>query len=359
MRLTELRVHNLRNIEDLQLSLAPGLNLFTGPNGAGKTSILEAAHLLSHGSSFRTHRLEHLVRRQTTPLSIFGQIETQTGGRRLGLMRREGRWTAKIDGQSPSSLTALFSTCAVVCFEPGSHALISGPAELRRSFLDWGVFHVEPDFADRMQRYRRALRQRNALLKQGTEENDLSAWENELARMAEPLTIGREDYVKRFSEELMPLLEIYLPELGSASLRFRPGWDRSHSLLAALAEAHSRDRVLGHTSRGPHRADWNLCFAEAPAHEQLSRGQEKLCAIACVLAQARLYKRTSGEWPIVALDDFCSELDSMHQDAVMKTLAAGDAQILLTGTDIPTSLVRQFVSQHRFHVEQGRVQALL
>jgi DNA replication and repair protein RecF len=359
VRLIELRVQNLRNIEELQLDLGAGLNQFVGPNGAGKTSILEAAHLLSHGSSFRTHQSDHLLRRGADQLSVFGQVETCSGVRRLGLQRGAGRWSAKLDGQSPAALTSLFDACAVVCFEPGSHALISGPSELRRSFLDWGVFHVEPEFADQARRYRRALRQRNALLKQEAREADLIIWEEELAQTAQPIAQSRETYIERFGAELLPLFAAYLPELGQAFLRFRPGWDRDLSLLQVLTDARARDRARGHTTRGPHRADWTLSFAQAPTHEQLSRGQEKLCAIACMLAQARLYQRTHAEWPIIALDDLCSELDVPHQAAVMDTLTAAGTQILLTGTEIPPTLVDHLTARRRFHVEQGRVQALL
>lgn len=359
MYLTELRLQNLRNIEELQLDLVPGLNVFVGANGAGKTSILEAVHLLSHGGSFRTHRSDHLIRRHTEQMSVFGEVQTRSGPRRLGLRRQAGRWSARLDGQAPSVLTALFDACAVVCFEPGSHALISGPAQLRRSFLDWGVFHVEPGFADQARRYRRALRQRNALLKQDADEDELEGWEGELAQTAEPLASGREAYLQRFTTELLPLLTCYLPELGLASLHFRAGWERNLSLRQVLAEARSRDRALGHTSRGPHRADWSLVFAEAPTHEQLSRGQGKLCAIACMLAQARVYRHERAEWPVIALDDLCSELDPVHQAAVMHDLVTTGAQILMTGTEIPSALIEPIVPQRRFHVEQGRVQALL
>ncbi len=359
MYLTELRLQNLRNIADLELNLVPGLNVFAGPNGAGKTTILEAAHLLSHGSSFRTHQSDHLIRRHSDQMSVFGEIKTRTGTRRLGLLRQAGRWSAKLDGQAPGVLTALFDVCAVTCFEPGSHALISGPAELRRGFLDWGVFHVEPDFADHARRYRRALRQRNALLKLDADEDELRVWEEELALTAEPLAIGRDAYIQRFTAELLPLLRCYLPELGPATLRFRAGWERSSPLLRVLADTRLRDRALGHTTRGPHRADWSLLFAAAPTHEQLSRGQEKLCAIACTLAQARVYQREHGEWPVIALDDLCSELDPTHQAAVMEDLATAGAQLLLTGTEIPPALISHIVPQRRFHVEQGRVQALL
>src|SRR4029453_3360844 len=105
----------------------------------------------------------------------------------------------------------------------------------------------------------------------------------------------------------------------------------------------------GHTTRGPHRADWKLTFARAPRHEQLSRGQEKLCAIACMLAQGGLFREDHAEWPIVVLDDLASELDPAHQGAVLECLGGGPEQIFLSGTEIPRALTAASIAFHGFH----------
>jgi DNA replication and repair protein RecF len=359
MHLSELRIQNLRNISELQLKLAPGFNAFTGANGAGKTSLLEAAYLLSHGSSFRTKQAEHLISRGADDLALFGQIVAPRGSHRVGLQRGSGRWIARLDGENSQNLSGLFAACAVVAFEPGSHALISGSSELRRSYLDWGVFHVEHDFATWSRRFRRALRQRNALLKQEADETSLAAWDAEFVLAAENLTQQRERYIEALRPELVGLLQTYLPELGAAHLEFRAGWDRGTSLAEVLAGKHSRDRMLGHTTRGAHRADWNLSFEQAPSQEHLSRGQEKLCAIACMLAQARVYHARRGEWPIIALDDFCSELDAAHQELALASLVRDGAQVLLSGTELPPRLVEFSPPQRWFHVEHGQVRPLL
>jgi DNA replication and repair protein RecF len=275
------------------------------------------------------------------------------------MQRRAGRWAARLDGDATANLTDVLANCAVVCFEPGSHALISGAAEGRRRYLDWGMFHVEPDYVGWSRRYRRALRQRNALLKQQGSDEELRIWDEELAASAEPLTDARLRYMERMGDRLVALLQAFLPELGIAKVSFRAGWDRSMSLRQVLADATARDRLLGHTTRGPHRADWALSFEAAPVHEQLSRGQEKVCAIACLLAQARLYEEAKGESPIVALDDFCSELDTPHQQLCLSALVGSRAQVLLTGTEFPAVMTERFPPSRWFHVEQARVTALL
>jgi DNA replication and repair protein RecF len=357
--LSELRVENLRNISELVLNPQSGVNLFTGANGAGKTSVLEAVYLLSHASSFRTRRGEILVQRNRERLSVFGEVRQSSGSMaRLGLIQESGRWIAKVDGRTPASLSALLERCAVVCFEPGSHALISGASEERRRFLDWGVFHVEPAFVDVARRYRRALRQRNAALREGSGDAELSVWDGELAAAAIPLTAARSRYLDRFVPILEGLLARYLPELGGSEVRASPGWKTDEDLASVLGEGREVDRQRGHTTRGPHRADWSVKFDHAPRREQLSRGQEKLCAIACMLAQAEVYRLDHGEWPIVILDDLPSELDHEHQDQVLLSLQ-GASQVFLTCTEVPATLQRTGTGFHRFHVEQGRVQGLL
>ncbi|HEY2395012.1 MAG TPA: DNA replication/repair protein RecF [Rudaea sp.] len=359
MVLTELRIENLRNISGLHLRLEPGVNLFTGPNGAGKTSILEAVYLLSHANSFRTRRGEILMRRDCPQLSVFGEVARSSGGTtRLGLTYGDGRWTARVDGRTPDALAGMLEHCAVVCFEPGSHALISGPSDERRRFVDWGVFHVEPSFVEVARRYRRTLRQRNAALRENRGDSEMAVWDEELIAAALPLSEARDRYLQRLAPILCALLAMYLPELGAPELRTSPGWSAVLDLSFVLQGAREVDRQRAHTTRGPHRADWWIRFASAPRREQLSRGQEKLCAIACMLAQAELYRADHAEWPIVVLDDLPSELDQAHQDQVLMSLRSAN-QILLSSTEIPVSLDRSGTRFRRFHVEQGAVRGLL
>lgn len=361
MRLIELRVANLRNIEELAFEPAAGFNVVTGPNGAGKTSILEAIYLLSHARSFRTRRAEYLARASSRALSVFGVVERAgASASRLGLSEQAGRWLAHLDGSRAGTLVELLERCAVVCFEPGSHELISGSSEGRRELLDWGVFHVEHDFAAAARRYRRALRQRNAALRANCSETELDSWDSELSCAAEPIDSARLRYFDRLAERLRSLLGVYLPELGESTLAISAGWrDRvERGLLAQLSESRATDRQRAHTTRGPHRSDWTLRFAAAPRREHLSRGQEKLCAIACMLAQAHLYRDDHAEWPIVLLDDLPSELDLAHQAQVVASLNAA-AQVFMTGTEFPAVLGERAVPCRTFHVEQGRLRALL
>jgi len=360
VRVEQLRLENLRNIAMLELELSPGLNLFLGSNGAGKTSILEGAYLLSHAQSFRTGLTDSLIRRGTSRFAVAARLHRAARGDdlRLGLARATDGWHARLNGNAVG-LGELLSQCAVVCFEPGSHALISGASSERRRFLDWGVFHVEHDFLARSRIYNRVLRQRNLALKQAAGDAELDAWDSELSTAAAPIATQREVYFRRFNAELSTVLSLFLPELGLATVELDRGWPADLALADALAQTRSRDRVRGHTLRGPHRADWSLRFVGAPLREHLSRGQEKLCALACVLAQARAHLETAGEWPIIALDDLASELDAAHQQLVVNLLDAAGAQVLISGIEHPACLHHVAAAPRVFHVEHGHVRALL
>src|SRR5258706_3532379 len=145
MWLDRIRLYDVRCVADAELELDPRLNVLIGANGAGKTTVLEAAHLLSFGRSFRRGPRTHLIRRGARALAVYAEIRHgaehyERIGMRLPL--ETGRWEAHLDGETAARLSDVLQRCAVCCFEPGSHALIAGPAELRREFLDWTLFHV-------------------------------------------------------------------------------------------------------------------------------------------------------------------------------------------------------------------------
>lgn len=359
MKLDRLRVQGVRCLRAVDLSLGDGLNVLIGANGAGKTSVLEAAYVLSHARSFRSGAREALLARGERRLAVYAEVRHAGGSaRRLGLGRDGARWEARLDGEVVA-LGVLIGECAVTCFEPGSHGLMAGGAEERRQFLDWGVFHVEHGYLETWRRYQRALRQRNSLLRAGTPPDSAlyAPWEQELGQHARAIDTLRADYLTALRPLLLAAAQTLLPELGMAELRYRRGWGEADDLAMQLAEQRGKDLGRGHTTAGAHRADWSLTFAAAPQREHLSRGQEKLAALACVLAQAELLAAQTGEWPIVCLDDLASELDAAHQATLVDLLAASSAQVLVTGTSMPESLRDR--PHCLFHVEQGQVTRLL
>lgn len=356
MHLTRLRVARLRCVAEAELELGPGLNVIVGANGAGKSSLIEAVHLLAYGRSFRGRVRDGLVSTGAPDLEVYVEWREQGRQHRAGLRHGGQDWEARVDGEPVPRVTDLFAQVAAVTFEPGSHALLGGGGEQRRRFLDWGLFHVEPDFLASWRRYARALKQRNTLLKGSPTSHLLDSWDHELAESGELLTRQRRTYLSALEPVLEASAQALLPELGHAQLEFQPGWKQSEVGLAdALLLARGRDQMVGHSTVGPHRADWRLGFEALPDREALSRGQAKLAALACVLAQAQLHAGRRNDWPVICLDDLASELDPAHQRQVLGSVLGSGAQVLLTGTTVPES-VDSLAAPHRlFHVEHGRV----
>lgn len=357
MLIHRLRLQAFRRFEEAEVELHPGFNLITGNNGSGKTTLLEATHLLAHGRSFRGRVRDGLVRQGETALQAY--VEWEEPGhaqRRAGLRHSGSVWQARLDGEEVRQLGQLCEALAVISFEPGSHALVDGSSEIRRRYIDWGLFHVEHEFISEWRRYARALKQRNALLRQSGGHSQLDAWEHELAQSGELLTRLRESYVAGLQSRLDHLMIELLPAAGSIVLSLHPGWKRQDLALAdALLLARDRDLALGYTSVGPHRADLRFALRDLPGREGLSRGQAKQLALALLLAQAAHLADMQGHWPVLQLDDLGSELDRHHQQRVLGVLAASGAQILVTGTEPPPVLASLDFRVAMFHVEHGVV----
>lgn len=361
MRITEIRVDGLRNLRAVEVEPGPAVNLLQGPNGAGKTSFLEAIHLLAHGRSFRSGMPEGLIRRGANEFGIFCRLLDGEGTTRtLAMARRAGEWLLRRDGQDVPTLIEFVRSLPAVTFEPESHQLITGPSEQRRRYLDWLLFHVEPDFLPTWRRYLRSLRQRNAALRAGDSDEAVAAWEGELATSGTRIDGYRQTALQQLVPALRELLASLLRDLELADIDYRPGWPADLPLAQALAETRGRDRERGFTLRGPHRSDWRIDFEGGLPQTQLSRGQTKLTALACLLAQGQQCRAATGSWPIFACDDLASELDARHQDRILAWLEATGAQVFLTGTGTDERWESRLPAQaHRFHVEQGRITGLV
>ncbi len=372
MRVTRLDVGNLRRFERASLLPGPGINVLTGDNGAGKTSVLEALHLMAYGRSFRGRVRDGLVRAGADSLELYVEwreepataASTAAGpGNQVGRVRRAGlrhsgqQWEGRLDGEDVTHLGDLCAALVVVTVEPGSHALIVGSSEIRRRFIDWGLFHVEPRFLPLWRRYARALKQRNALLKRRATDSQMDAWEAELAQAGESITQQRQAYVEALQPRLGDLVDALLPAAGRCNLAYQPGWRQDElSLADALLLARDRDLAAGFTTVGPHRADWRIDYSAIPGRSALSRGQAKLSALAALLAQAEHHADVRGDWPVVALDDLASELDQNHQRRVLERLDATPAQVFITGTERPALLTKTVKDVALFHVERGQLQ---
>lgn len=361
MSLGSLSIQNLRSLHRAELDLHPGRNLIIGANGSGKTSLLEAIFLLGRGRSFRTRNSERLITHGETRLVVFGRTgpsEAQAQPTALGVQVTRGEPTiAKIQGEFARSLADLSQVFPVQVIDPGVHKLVEDSAFRRRRWLDWATFHVEQGFVEVWASYARALKQRNAILKQGhsagaNAASQLDAWDIELAQLGEKLAQSR----RRLLEAVQPHWRDTVAALAGLSLElvYFQGWARDTPLIAALAGSRERDLARGSTQVGPHRADVLLKLDGKLARDTLSRGQQKLAAAAMILAQLQLLGPLLPEAPTLLLDDPAAELDRDRLARFIEQVTPLNCQLVLTSL---TEAGQPFGPPDRmFHVEQGRVQ---
>lgn len=336
MNIQLLRADNLRCFEHVSLEPGPGINWLVGANGAGKTTLLEAAYILSHGRSFRLGGRAAPKRQGASEYLIYAETHRAAQPAvRLGLARRNDSWSGRLNGEDLPNLAPLFEACPVVYFGPESQALILGPAEERRAFLDWSVFHVEHTSLEVWKAWRRALRQRNALLRQGAPSDIFVPWEHDLGRLALEIHALRARCLVGLEHCIAEEAAALVPELGKVRVEYHAGWDVENGLERQLAATRERDREAGFTRYGAHRADWTLIFGQIAKREHLSRGQAKAAALVCTLALARWLKDSIGDLPLLCLDDLESELDAPHAGRVIEWLQKTPIQCWLTATRVP------------------------
>jgi DNA replication and repair protein RecF len=353
MPLSWFRAEQFRCLATVELELDPVANVFVGPNASGKTSLLEAAFFLGRGRSFRSRRLDALIRRGHDAFVLAGRSAGGVAPVMLGVRARRHGTEWEAGGAPASGVAELAELFPAQVIDPEIHKLLEEGPGRRRRFLDWGVFHVEPSFLATWRRYHQALRQRNAALKQDRGDRDLAAWEQELSVSGEELVRQRASYVARLAG---PLQTIGMALLGDPiTLTHSRGWDPDRPLIEALEGGRERDRRYGATQAGPHRGDVTVEVAGRAAKDHVSRGQQKLVAAALMLAQLRIQEQERPGRSALLLDDPAAELDRENLARLMAEVRSIPAQLWVTSlrADIP-GLPEQ---ARMFHVERGAIRA--
>lgn len=354
LELARIQGDNFRLFQNLDLNLHPRFNLVIGENAAGKTSFLEAIYCLGRAKSFRGNSPSELAGSAGHHWSLRGRFrqteapheEVAIGWKPEGLFIQQGQ-------QRGLRVTELVKTWPIQVIEPAMHRLLQEGPGYRRSFLDWGVFHVEQNFFHQWRRNQRALRQRNKALRSKAGKSEVSIWNRELAETAEILNVFRTNHL----QQIKPLMEKHISAIfGQAewSAELYSGWPAETTYEAQLERQFDRDRRMGMTVDGAHRAELRLKVDCVQVKNRISRGQQKLLIAALVLAQSGLIHQLTGRAPILLVDDFSAELAAGFQSTFLQMLKAYPGQVFVT-TFERSALFDSIGDLHVFHVEHGRV----
>jgi DNA replication and repair protein RecF len=330
--MVDLRITNLRNIKQVNLSPSSAMNLIVGDNGSGKSSVLEAITLLSRGKSFRTSKVVEIIRFSHTSLTVSAQLQDQQKPlQKLGIEFAGKQRQLRLNGEKVSKISDLAYQFPTQFFDPGSYNLLNAEPKRRRQFLDWGTFHQDVSFLEAWKRYKKALLHRNSLLRSGNL-HGIDAWDQKLAQYGGIITQIRIEYL----QALHPLFEKIAEHFQISSdfqLRLLAGWNTDNALIEALQQSRVTDSRYGYTQFGPHKCDFLVMADSRAAKTFMSRGQRKILVLALMLAQIDLMTEKNAIPACVLVDDITAELDRGNQDEFMRLLGNNNHQLFVTTTD--------------------------
>lgn len=357
-RISSLQIHNFRNIHQASIETGPLFNVFYGNNGAGKTSLLEAIHYLAVGKSFRTHQAQRLIQQEHNQFSLFATLSQNDHFRPLGVQKnRSGQRQLKLDGEMTLSWSPVAKLLPVRILSAMCHRFLQDGPKIRRQFLDWLLFHVEPSFLHAWQQIQQLLKQRNAALKARLPKDQITCWDASFITYAEHINLLRENMVQSFAPIFNSFLAELVPEI-TLELSFHRGWHKDSSLQHRFSINFHREYQTGVTLEGPHRADLVITQNKIAAEDVLSQGQQKLVTYALYLAQGKLLQQVTGNSPIYLIDDLVAELDQEKRRFLCQTLQNLNSQVFITGTAVDEL---QFLTNNTdhlmFHVEHGNFSA--
>lgn len=362
MYVERLSLQDYRNYSRASVVLAPGLNGLVGPNGQGKTNLLEALFVLAgrrpprfggNSELIRWEQGEAKVRaavvRDGTRIDVGGTITAQ-GGRRLQVSGKQLRVASR------SPLAATF-------FCPETLSLVRGGAQVRRDLLDDLVERRVPAFAETRREYARVVRQRNRLLTDGRADcAKLAPWDAQLAQLGARVVSERRAMTTHITPALSQAYASLAGEEGptlgatyaSRALESIDGAteDEIAERLVTEIERRRRDELArGVTLVGPHRDDVTLTLGGHALRSFGSQGEQRTAALALALAEAEVLTQTTGEEPVLLLDDVFSELDGARRQRLLELVGRYE-QVVITAT---TAKALKKKAVRVFEIAQGAV----
>ena len=344
MKIEEITLRNFRNYQELTFRPHDGINLFFGQNGSGKTNLLEAIHCCALGKSHRVANDQNIIK--SGERSAFCEISVRTQLTRQNIFLRlqpdeQQKKLIQIDGKRIRKFSELMGCLQCVIFSPEDLDLVKEGPAIRRRFLDMMISQFSRAYFISLQQYRLAMEQRNALLKEikmnrPVDNRMLDVYEQAMAASAETIVAERKKVIRLLAEEsLLTYRTISGREEEEFSVHYQSVLRETDSpmeeMIHALKENREDDVRYGMTSCGPHRDDLVMTLNRKNMKMFASQGQMRTAALSLKLAQMKVFKSISGEYPVLLLDDVMSELDISRRMHLLEEI--GNTQTFITCTD--------------------------
>ncbi len=355
MTLLKLDIHSVRNIQHETIIPASTLNFIYGENASGKSAIIEAIFILGRAKSFRSSTIKPIINFDHHDLIVSAHIVQANGNSLyLGIKLDNKNSEIRINQQSAHKKSDLAYALPLQLIHPKSYELLDAGPQLRREFLDWGVFNNDEHFLPAWRNFKKALAQRNSLLKVRRPEH-INVWDKELVYYGTIVNSCRQLYLQKFKPVFIQIIHQFL-DIDNIDIKLMSGWDTNMEFHQVLTEDLDKDLRYGFTHSGPHRGDFQLLIRNRLARDFVSRGQLKLIIMSLKLAQVQLLTNESSNTACFLIDDFAAELDIFNRAKLLKYLSELECQVFITATDISDFGDLSYLKNYKmFHVEHGNI----
>ena len=362
MILEKLSVINYKNIATATLELSTKINCLIGQNGVGKTNVLDAIYFLSFCHSANNPIDSQVIRHGEEFFMLEGNYDEDL--HITAAMKKGAKKHFKRNKKEYKRLSEHIGLIPIVVVAPSDTLLIEGGSEERRRLMDMVISQYDRSYIDAMNRYNKALQQRNALLKQEEEPDNevISLFEEQMAMEGEKIYQRRRAFIEELTPIFQRIHETISENREQVSLTYLSHCQRG-PLLEVIQRDRFKDRAVGYSLHGIHRDDLEFTLGGHPMKREGSQGQNKTFVIALKLAQFDFLKRTNSKTtPLLLLDDIFDKLDARRVEQIIK-LVGGDefGQIFITDTNrdhLDRILASSEHDYRIFHVENGEIKEI-
>lgn len=360
MKIERLSIVHFKNIEEAELSFSPKMNCFFGNNGMGKTNLLDAIYFLSFCKSYTNLPDSQVVRHEQDFCVLQGwyELDNETEEIYCGIKKKH-RKRFKRNKKEYEKLSDHIGLLPLVMVSPADTDLIQGGSEDRRKFVDMVISQYDKDYLRSLIAYNKALEQRNALLKAESQDVSLfEIWEEQMVLHGEVIFSKR----KAFLEDFLPIFkEFYSFICQDGEIVGMNYVSQLHQaeLADLLVRKRERDLLLGYSTQGVHKDDFDFMLGDYLMKKIGSQGQNKTYLIALKLAQFDFLVRTGSTLPVLLLDDIFDKLDAHRVEQIIKLVSNNQfGQIFVTDTNRKylDEILRKMEHDYMlFHVEDGKI----
>ncbi len=334
MWIKNIKIKNFRNYENEKINLEKNINIFYGENAQGKTNIIEAIFLCSLGKSFRAKKDIEMIKlnEENAIVEIEYEKSDRDGKIKIELGNKKNIY---LNGIKIKKLSELLGNLNIVIFTPDDINILKGGPQNRRRFLDIMISQLRPNYMHILNLYLKTIEQRNKYLRQIKEENKdeklLDIWDEKLAEYAIKIYEYRKEFINKIIKKIKIIHNKITNEKEEIELEYITECKEKEYYLNLLKERRKLDIIKGFTTKGIHRDDFMIYINKKEISVYGSQGQNRTAMLSLKLAELQVIYDEIGEYPILLLDDFMSELDRNRRINFLKNIE--DTQVIITGTE--------------------------